>query len=244
MVFNKSAKYYDVFLESKYGNNKKKEINYIDKVIKKYKNNAQLVLDLGCGTGRHSLLLSKKNYTIVGIDKSKEMIKKAIENRDKTEYYCDFIKENIETFNLENKYDVALCLFETFDYIEDIEKAVKNINKHLKKNSLFIFSFINKEKLMKSGINISETFAHYDNILIKRTSIPQIDYINNIVEIAQVFTGSADIFCEIHKMKYFLFSEINDLLEKHGFKILKVKNKKKSWSTTMICKKVKNDSCM
>lgn len=244
MVFDKSAKYYDDFLKSKYGNSKEKEITYIDKTIKKYKNNTRLVLDLGCGTGRHSLLLSKKNYKVVGIDKSKEMIKKAIENRNKTKYYCDFIEENIETFNLEDKYDVALCLFETFDYIKDIEKAVKNINKHLKKGGLFIFSFINKEKLMKSGVNISETFIHYDNVLIKRTSIPQIDYINNIIEIAQVFTGSINIFCEVHKMKYFFIDEINDLLEKHGFKILKVKNKKKSWSTTMICKKVKNDTGM
>ena len=51
-----------------------KEINY-DKSIK--------ILDVGCGTGRHSIELSKRGYKVTGIDLSEKQIAKAIEKAQK-----------------------------------------------------------------------------------------------------------------------------------------------------------------
>ena len=45
-----------------------KEINY---------NKAARILDIGCGTGRHSIELSKRGYTVTGIDLSESMLKRA-----------------------------------------------------------------------------------------------------------------------------------------------------------------------
>ena len=40
-------------------------------------NNKDNILSVGCGTGTHELLLAKKDYSILGIDSSKNMIERA-----------------------------------------------------------------------------------------------------------------------------------------------------------------------
>ena len=46
------------------------ECDFIEKEIKH--NKATKILDIGCGTGRHSIELAKRGYSIVGIDLSEE----------------------------------------------------------------------------------------------------------------------------------------------------------------------------
>lgn len=54
-----------------------KEINY-NKDLK--------IIDIGCGTGRHSIELTKRGYSVTGIDLSESLLKKAREKQDRTVY--------------------------------------------------------------------------------------------------------------------------------------------------------------
>ena len=47
-----------------------REINY---------NKATKILDIGCGTGRHSIELAKRGYQVTGIDLSESQLKRAKE---------------------------------------------------------------------------------------------------------------------------------------------------------------------
>ena len=53
------------------------ECDFIEKEINHNKNIR--ILDIGCGTGRHSIELAKRGYTIVGIDLSESLLKRAKE---------------------------------------------------------------------------------------------------------------------------------------------------------------------
>ncbi|MEZ4689336.1 MAG: class I SAM-dependent methyltransferase [Ignavibacteria bacterium] len=64
-------KYYDLLYKSK---NYKKETDYILKFIRKYKPDAKSILDLGCGTGRHDLLFSRKGFNIPVLKSPKKCI--------------------------------------------------------------------------------------------------------------------------------------------------------------------------
>jgi 2-polyprenyl-3-methyl-5-hydroxy-6-metoxy-1,4-benzoquinol methylase len=53
------------------------ECNFIEKEIN---NNKQFrILDIACGTGRHSIELTKRGYVVTGVDLSEAQIKKARE---------------------------------------------------------------------------------------------------------------------------------------------------------------------
>ena len=71
-IFDKFAIYYDLIYHDK---SYVKEVNFIVKTLKKYgKKNIQNILDIGCGTGSHSVLLAKKGFSITGIDRSKQAL--------------------------------------------------------------------------------------------------------------------------------------------------------------------------
>ena len=59
-----SGDYYDLFYEDK---DYQLEANYIHKKIQEYKLNAYSILELGCGTGKHAINLTKFGYKILGI---------------------------------------------------------------------------------------------------------------------------------------------------------------------------------
>ena len=53
------------------------ECDFIEQEIN-YDKNIQ-ILDIGCGTGRHSIELAKRGYTVTGIDLSKSQLNRAKE---------------------------------------------------------------------------------------------------------------------------------------------------------------------
>ncbi|MEJ7677887.1 MAG: class I SAM-dependent methyltransferase [Segetibacter sp.] len=55
----------------------KVECDFIENEINHDK--AASIIDIGCGTGRHSLELAKRGYSVVGIDLSQSLLDKARE---------------------------------------------------------------------------------------------------------------------------------------------------------------------
>ena len=131
-----------------------------------------LILDLGCGSGRHSIELNKMGYKVDGIDlstKSLEIAKPFENSRLK------FIRADFRKLDFENKYDIILNLFTSFGYFDkenEHAQVFKQIFKSLKNNGHFVIDFLNTKKAVK---NISKTnpqqTIHIDNIefRIKKT---------------------------------------------------------------------------
>jgi ubiquinone/menaquinone biosynthesis C-methylase UbiE len=80
-------------------------------------------LDFGCGTGRSTRFLKRLGFKTVGIDISKEMIRKARDTDPEGDYRV--IKENNLSQFEENSFDLVLCAF-TFDNIPTMEKKIRN----------------------------------------------------------------------------------------------------------------------
>ena len=105
----------------------------IPKLLRKYKNSGR-VLDFGCGTGRSSRFTRKLGFDVVGVDISKDMVKKARQLDPSGDYRC--IKNgDFEEFEI-GSFDIILSVF-TFDNIPGVE------NRHNLLNGL--------SKLLKEG---------------------------------------------------------------------------------------------
>ena len=71
------ANLYDLIYKKK---NYKKEFFFIKKIINKYLIRSKSILDLGCGTGNYSNLMTKLGLEVVGVDKSMHMLSIAKKN--------------------------------------------------------------------------------------------------------------------------------------------------------------------
>ena len=252
-LYEKYARYYDLFYERK---GYPKEASFIDKILKRHK--CRKIIDVGCGTGKHAILLAKKGYAILGVDVSKEMLKIARENAERENVQVDFRTADMRRLNFRTKFDAVLCLYETILYNttnEEIFSTIKSFNRTLRKGGILIIEFrsfldawgegLKKEVKLKRKIG-ERTFA--------QTYKLKYNFFDQTVDRSAKY-----IILERGRKKVLnirrapirkLFpQEIRAYLEFLGFKVLnfyggfdlKLKNKPpKDWTVVVVAKKVKN----
>ncbi len=92
--------------------------------------------------GQCSIAFAKKGAKATGIDISKEQLKYAKKLAEKNKVDVKFIKKDIQTLRgiKSNSYDIVFSAY-ALQYIPNLLKCFKEVNRVLKKNGLFVFSF-------------------------------------------------------------------------------------------------------
>ena len=105
------------------------------------------ILDVGCGTGRHSIELSKRGYSMTGIDLSAAQLERAEEKAKKEGLKINFFRYDARILPYENEFDAAIMICEgAFPLMETDEmnfEILKNVTKSLKTPGKFIFTTLN-----------------------------------------------------------------------------------------------------
>ena len=105
------------------------------------------ILDIGCGTGRHAIELSKRGYNVTGIDLSDSLLSRAKGKAKKQGLKIDFLKYDARNLPFNNEYDLVIMLCEgAFPLMETDEmnyEILKNATKSLKENGKLIFTTLN-----------------------------------------------------------------------------------------------------
>ncbi len=70
------------------------------------------ILDVGCGTGRHSVELARRGYSVTGLDLSSEMLARAKAAAETAGVDVEWLRSDATRFSLSPRYDAALCLCE------------------------------------------------------------------------------------------------------------------------------------
>jgi cyclopropane fatty-acyl-phospholipid synthase-like methyltransferase len=70
------------------------------------------ILDMGCGTGRHSVELARRGYRMVGVDLSTGMLNEARKAADAAGVALELIEADATTVRLDEPVDGAICLCE------------------------------------------------------------------------------------------------------------------------------------
>lgn len=251
MIFRHYANYYDLFYKKK---DYSAECDFLEKIFQKYQNfKVTAILDLGCGTGSHALILAKRGYQVFGVDFSPQMLKIAKQKAKKKNLKIKWKLQDIRELSLNQKFDAILALFSVINYLtkkREIISVFKKINQHLKEKGLFIFDFwwgpgvekIKPEKRLK-------TYSRGRKQVVK-LALPSLDFGKRLVKVNyKIWEIEKEKilkeFEEIHLLKYFFPEEIKSYLNRAGFKFLKFcpllklnqKPTSKDWHVTGIFQK-------
>jgi 2-polyprenyl-3-methyl-5-hydroxy-6-metoxy-1,4-benzoquinol methylase len=121
----------------------------VEWMMKEYLTNPEMkILDVGCGTGRHSINLATKGYkNITGIDLSPSLIRAAEKVAGEKNVRIDFRVCDARELPFENEFDAAICLCEgAFGLLENDDenyKVLKAVHQSLKKRGIFILTTLN-----------------------------------------------------------------------------------------------------
>ncbi len=121
------------------------ECDFIEKELNF--NKSLKILDVGCGTGRHSIELSKRGYSVTGIDLSESQLAQAKEKAKKENLQIEFQKHDARKLPFVNEFDTAIMLCEGgFPLMETDEmnfEILKSVTKSLNAKAKFIFTTLN-----------------------------------------------------------------------------------------------------
>ncbi|MFO7447321.1 MAG: class I SAM-dependent methyltransferase [Ignavibacteriaceae bacterium] len=121
------------------------ECDFIEKEISY--NKSIKILDLGCGTGRHSIELTKRGYNVTGVDLSDSQLKRAKEKAAGQNLQITFLKHDARDLPFVSEFDVVIMLCEGgFPLMETDEmnyQILQNASKALKQSGKFIFTTLN-----------------------------------------------------------------------------------------------------
>jgi SAM-dependent methyltransferase len=106
------------------------------------------ILDLCCGTGRHSLELARQGFDVVGVDHTTSFIKKAKQYAENDHLEVEFVVADMREYCQPNCFDIVVNLFGSFGYFEDPDddrRVVRNMYTSLRSGGRFLIETMGKE---------------------------------------------------------------------------------------------------
>lgn len=215
-MYNSLANFYDSFTEDV---DYKIYSQYLDSIIKKYKEDSVMILDLACGTGNLTLEFNKLGYDVTGLDISQEMLNECYSKNSEILW----INQDMTDFDLYGTYDVIVSFLDSINHITDInelEKTFKLVKNYLDPKGLFIFDLNSEYKI--ECIYGNNVFYQVDDDLTYLWE-NHYDSDSKICEMdVTIFEKNNDMykrFDDSHAERAYSQKEIETLAKKYGLEV-------------------------
>ena len=112
----------------------------IDRLVKDYLPDAELLLDLACGTGNFSFEMARLGYDVTGVDVSPDMLSVAMQKRGGESIL--FLNQSMEELDLYGTVDVTISMLDSFNHITDISllnQAIGRLKLFIAPGGLLLF---------------------------------------------------------------------------------------------------------
>jgi len=178
------------------------------------------ILDIGCGTGRHSIELSKRGYNITGIDLSDSQLTRAREKAEKQSLIIDFLKYDARDLPFSNEFDLVIMLCEgAFPLMETDEmnyEILKNATRSLREHGKLIFTTLNGLfPLYHSVQEFCASTTDPDNATYRSNTFDSMTFRDHhITEVVDDDGNKKELECN---ERYYVPSEITWLLKTLGY---------------------------
>ena len=117
-------------------------VEFYKKVFEKFGLNPKLVLDLACGTGSLSVLLSQRGFDVIGTDASEDMLTKAQEKKYDSAPDAIFLCQKMEELDLFGTINAAVCTLDSINHVTDeskVKEIFRRVSLFMEDGGIFIF---------------------------------------------------------------------------------------------------------
>jgi SAM-dependent methyltransferase len=192
--------------------------------LKSYLKPAGYVLDLACGSGRHSIALSADGYKMVGLDSSLRLLKIA----KKRSQELAVVLGDIRFLPFKpGTFEATVSVDTSFGYLPseaDDKVSLSEVRRVMPQEGLFVIDVFNREYLTLKyrGQNSSTKEKDYPSFILqqKRTISDSGDWLCDLWTIRDKIDNQVRFF--EHKVRLYRQDRLRSLLEGTGFRVNRV----------------------
>jgi len=188
-------------------------------------NKALKILDVGCGTGRHTIELVKRGYHVTGIDLSESMLSRAKEKAAAAGLSIDFQHHDARELPFNKEFDAAIMLCEGgFSLMETDEmnfEILKGVTRALKDKGKFIFTTLNGLFPLRHSVEEFYAAEHGEGGSVCRSNTFDVMTFrdHNIAEVEDDLGNKKELTCN---ERYYVPSEMTWLLKTLGYQTIDI----------------------
>lgn len=196
--------------------------DYVQSLINRhFSGRAELLCDLGCGTGTMCEILSRRGYDCIGIDSSPSMLNIAAgKNADGKVLY---LNQDMTEFELYGTVDVIISLLDSVNYITDdggIDSLFNLAANYLNPGGVFIFDVNTRYKF--ENILADNTYVYdKDGIFYTWENCYEDEYLDIYLNFFVKHSGETyRRFSEHHVQRYYSSDCLSSAAKRHGLSVL------------------------
>jgi cyclopropane fatty-acyl-phospholipid synthase-like methyltransferase len=173
------------------------------------------VLDLACGKGRHSVLLSNHCLEVTGVDLSANSIASA-KQLEHSKLHFE-VRDMRQAFT-QNKFSCIFNLFTSFGYFDNLidnQNVVKAMHTMLAASGMLVIDFMNAERVLT-------TLVHEETKTVDSIHFQLLRSFTGTHIVKDIrFHAEGHDYHFIERVQALRLEDFKILLEAHGFKIIR-----------------------
>ena len=202
--------------------------DFIEAVIEKNRGfmEENLILDLGCGTGRMTLELAKRGYDMTGVDYSSEMLDLARERAEEEDLHgILWLNQDMRNFELYGTVGVTVSCLDCMNHLTsgaDFKKCLSLVHNYLVPDGLFVFDVNGRHKFESVYGSNSYVMENESSMCVWQNDYNEKSGICEfyITFFAENEDGTYERYDEIQKEKMYTLRSIRKMLSDSGFEFI------------------------
>ena len=221
------AYYYDLLTENV---DYESRCEYICNLLAENGVSKGILLDLACGTGTMSMLLSDKGYDVIGVDASEDMLSVAQEKKMESGKDIMFLCQRMEELDLFGTINAAVCTLDSINHITDektVQQVFSKVSLFMEDKGMFLFDvntpYKHREVLGDNTFiyDMDDVYCVWQNSTDKKTLLTEVSldiFEKDTEEEEDVYYRYSEEFSE----KGYELSQIEKWLTEYKFEVLGV----------------------